>query len=48
MTKDEEALEEAREKVHGNKATDADRKRFKELSAKVQQARSEARKREGR
>ena len=48
MTKDEEALEAAREKVHSREATDRDRERFRELQVKVQQARSEQRKREGR
>jgi hypothetical protein len=48
MSVDEDALEDAREKVNKRGATDAERTKFKELSAKVAEARRRNREAEGR
>jgi hypothetical protein len=48
MSVDEDALEDAREKVQKRGASAADHKKFKELSAKVAAARQKNRNDEGR
>lgn len=48
MSLDEDALEDAREKVHKRGASDADVKKFKALEEKVAKARQKAREDEGR
>jgi hypothetical protein len=48
MSVDENALEDAREKVHKRGASDADHKKYRDLQEKVAKARQKRREDEGR